>query len=251
MKISVITVCRNAQSTIARTITSFLEQDHPSKEMIIIDGASTDRTMSIAEAFSAPEIRVLSEPDDGMYDALNKGLSIYDGDAFGVLNADDAYRDASVLTRVASALEVDDATHGDLDFRDREGRIVRRWRSRPRPDSGFRSGWMPAHPTFYVRRSVADRVGCFDTSMPTAADYEWMLRAIDVHGASLAHIPHVMVDMSMGGRSTSSISSHVMHNLEALTARRRWLNAGVVDWALISKPASKLSQFARIGRASR
>lgn len=244
MKISVLTVCRNAEATIARTITSFLDQAHGEKEMIIIDGASTDGTLDVVKHFRGPQIRVVSEPDRGMYDALNKGLALFGGDALGVLNADDRYHDAHVLTRVAEGLEAAEAVHGDLDFHDAEGHVVRRWRGTPRPPSGFASGWMPAHPTFYVRRRVAEAVGAFDLGLPTAADYEWMMRAIDVMGVSLGHIPHVMVDMAMGGRSTAGLGAHVRHNLEALRARRRWLAAGVVDWALLAKPASKLRQFA-------
>ena len=251
MKISVITVCRNAEATIARTITSFLAQDHPHKEMLLIDGASTDGTLAVAEALRSPQVRIMSEPDRGMYDALNKGLRLYDGDALGVLNADDRYHDDGVLSRVASALTSHDTVHGDLDFHDASGRVVRRWRATPRPPRGFAAGWMPAHPTFYARRHVVEAVGPFDVTLATAADYEWMLRAIDIHGASLAHIPSVLVDMAVGGRSTASLSAHVRHNLEALAARRRWLKAGLVDWALIAKPASKIRQFAGFRRGAR
>ncbi|MEI8178546.1 glycosyltransferase family 2 protein [Aestuariivirga sp.] len=251
MKISVLTVCRNAEGTIERTIASFLSQDYAQKEMIVIDGASNDRTVAIAEGLQSPHVRILSEPDRGMYDALNKGLAIYAGDVVGVLNADDRYHDDHVLSRAAEALEDHDAIHGDLDFHDHQGRVVRRWRGTPPPPSGFASGWMPAHPTFYVRRHVVDAVGSFDLALPTAADYDWMLRAIDIHGARIRHVPHVMIDMALGGRSTSSLSAHLRHNLEALAARRRWLNSGLVDWALFAKPASKLTQFARFSRGAR
>jgi glycosyltransferase involved in cell wall biosynthesis len=251
MKISVLTVCRNADATIARTIASFLSQDYANKELLVIDGASTDRTVAIAESFESPHIRIMSEPDRGMYDALNKGLRLYQGDALGVLNADDRYHDDRVLSRTAEALEGYDAIHGDLNFHDQQDRVVRRWRGTPRPPSGFASGWMPAHPTFYVRRQLAEAVGAFDLTLPTAADYDWMLRAVDVHGARLRHVPHVMIDMALGGRSTASLRAHVRHNLEALAARRRWLKSGVVDWALFAKPASKITQFARFGRDPR
>lgn len=251
MKISVITVCRNAEATINHTISSFLSQDYPHKEMVLIDGASTDRTLAIAESFRSPLIRTLSEPDRGMYDALNKALQLYEGDAIGVLNADDRFHDDTILGRIADALDVRDAVHGDIDFHDAKGCVVRRWRGTARPLRGFASGWMPAHPTFYVKRRVAEAVGAFDLSLPTAADYDWMLRAIDVHGASLQHIPQVMVDMALGGRSTASLAAHLRHNLEALSARRRWLKSGVIDWALVAKPASKITQFARLRGASR
>lgn len=251
MKVSVLTVCRNAEGTIERTISSFLSQDHVEKEMIVIDGASTDRTVTIAQSFDSPDIRILSEPDRGMYDALNKGLALYTGDAMGVLNADDRYHDRHVLSRAVEALQDHDAIHGDLDFHDSHGRIVRRWRGTPPPSRGFASGWMPAHPTFYVRRHIVDAVGSFDLSLPTAADYDWMLRAIDVHRARIRHVPHVMIDMAMGGRSTASLYAHLRHNLEALSARRRWLKSGVVDWAFFAKPASKITQLAGFRRDTR
>lgn len=250
MKISVITVCRNAEATIPRTIASFLSQDYFHKELVLVDGASTDRTLAIAESFRSPLIRIMSEPDRGMYDALNKAFRLYEGDAVGVLNADDRFHDNAVLGRIAEALDEHEAVHGDLDFQDAKGRVVRHWRGTSRPRKGFAAGWMPAHPTFYVRRHVAEAVGTFDLNLPTAADYDWMLRAIEVHGARLQHIPHVMIDMALGGRSTVSLAAHLRHNLEALSARRRWLKSGLVDWALIAKPASKITQIAKFRGSS-
>lgn len=245
MKISVITVCRNSAQTIRHTLDSFLEQDWPDRELVVVDGASSDNTVAIVRSYASPDITVLSEPDKGMYDALNKGLELYRGDAFGVLNADDAFHDAAVLSRVALALENAHMAHGDLDFvqNHESGSVVRRWRARPRPRSGFRSGWMPAHPTFYVRREVQRAVGKFDLGYRTASDYDWMLRAIDIGGFSLATINHVMVDMMIGGRSTTGLSAHLVHNYEALCSRRRWLGSGVVDFALLAKPAGKLGQY--------
>lgn len=245
MKISVITVCFNAADTIRHTLDSFFAQDWPQKEMVVIDGASTDDTLAIVNSYAGPDLRVVSEPDKGMYDALNKGLRLYGGDAFGVLNADDAYRDHGVLARVADALGDADMVQGSLDFVDGHatGNIVRRWRATPRPHGGFRTGWMPAHPTFYVRRHVQEAVGEFDQSYRTAADYEWMLRAIEIGGFSLATIDPVLVDMMTGGRSTASLRAHVFHNFEALRARRRWLGSGMLDYALFAKPARKLGQF--------
>ncbi len=186
MKISVLTVCYNAQATIGHTIASFLAQDWPDKEMIIVDGASTDATLEVVRGFPQDQIRVLSEPDRGMYDALNKGLKLFSGDAVGVLNADDAYHDADALRHVAMGLEASDIVHGHLDFVDSQTdkKVVRRWRAEPRPWNGFASGWMPAHPTFYVRRKVAESVGPFDLSFATAADYDWMIRALELHGFS-------------------------------------------------------------------
>jgi glycosyltransferase involved in cell wall biosynthesis len=251
LKISVLTVAFNSAATISYTVDSFLAQDHAEKEMILIDGASTDGTVNIVRNYCDDRIVIVSEPDTGMYDALNKALNLYSGDVVGVLNSDDAYHDEFVLSRVAKALETTDIAHGHLNFVDgHETKIVkRRWRATPRPQRGFRTGWMPAHPTFYVRRSVADRAGHFDLSFRTASDYDWMLRAIELHNHSTCVIDAVMIDMMQGGQSTSSLLSHINHNLEALRSRRRWLGSGFVDYALIAKPMRKIGQWVSTGRS--
>lgn len=247
MKLSVLTVSYNSARTIRRTLDSFCAQDWADRELIVVDGASTDGTPDIVRTY--PGIRLISEPDRGMYDALNKGLRLYTGDAVGVLNSDDAYHDHQVLSRIAAALARADMVHGDLDFHDVDGRIVRQWRADERPATGFRSGWMPAHPTFYVRRAVAEAVGDFDLTWPTAADYDWMLRAVELNSFTLARLNAVLIDMAMGGRSTSGLKAHLVHNLQALESRRKWLGTGLVDYALFAKPARKLRQFA--GRRTR
>ena len=247
MQIDVVCVCFNAARTIERTIESFHAQSHPHKRLLVVDGASTDETVALARAMGA---EVVSEPDRGMYDALNKGFATLSGDAVGALNADDRYHDADCLSRIAEALGEADIVHGHLDFvaEEEPRRVVRRWRAMPRPPRGFRTGWMPAHPTFYVRREVARTVGPFDLSLPTSADYDWMLRAVELHGFSTAMIDAVLIDMMYGGRSTVSLSSYVDHNLQALRARRRWLDAGPIDYALFAKPLRKLTQFAVGGK---
>lgn len=247
MKISVLTVAYNSAATIAWTIESFLSQEHSEKEMILIDGASRDDTVDIVRSFGSDEITIISEPDTGMYDALNKGLRVYSGDAVGVLNSDDTYHDGQALTRIAEGLATSDIVQGHLDFVENHAgkKVVRRWRSKTRPSRGFRTGWMPAHPTFYVRRAVADKVGWFDLSLKTASDYDWMLRAVELHEHSIGDIDHVLIDMQLGGKSTAGLGAYVVHNLEALKARQRWLHSGLVDYALVAKPARKLGQFLR------
>jgi glycosyltransferase involved in cell wall biosynthesis len=251
MKISVLTVSYNSSATISHTIESFLVQDHKDKEMIVIDGASQDGTVDIVRSFANDQITLISEVDDGMYDGLNKGLERFTGDAVGVLNSDDAYHDSTALSRIADELGKAEIVHGHLDFVEDHAskRIVRRWRAAAKPASGFRTGWMPAHPTFYVRRAVAERVGSFDLSLKTASDYDWMLRAVELNDHSISRINHVLIDMQRGGKSTVSLGAHVIHNLEALRARRRWLKSGLIDYALIAKPARKIGQF--VGRGNR
>lgn len=245
MRVSVFTVCFNSAKTIRHTLESFLSQDHEDKELVVVDGASTDETVDIVRSFAADNVHIVSEPDEGMYDALNKAFRIYTGDAFGVLNSDDTYHDQTTLSRVADGLSRAETVHGHLNFVECQDskKIVRRWRGEPMPSKGFRTGWMPAHPTFYARREVAERVGEFDRSWGIAADYDWMLRALECEQYGVDLIDHVMVDMAQGGKSTQGVGAYVNHNLEALKSRQKWLGAGLVDYALIAKPARKLRQF--------
>lgn len=245
MKISVVTVAYNAAATIGYTLESFIAQAHGDKELIVVDGASRDDTLKVVERFACPQIRVISEPDRGLYDAMNKGLAAYSGEAVGFLNADDRYSDASVLGDIAAALADADIVHGDLDFvSDHEsGAVVRTWRATPWRKGAFRRGWMPAHPTFYVRRKVVDAVGRFDTSLRIAADYDFMLRAMELGDFKSRLISRTLVQMMTGGASTSGLRGYVNSNLEALRARRRWLGSGLVDRALIAKPLGKVGQF--------
>ncbi|MER9681906.1 glycosyltransferase [Mesorhizobium sp. M0184] len=245
MKVSVLTVCRNSAATIKHTIDSFFAQNHAEKELVVVDGGSSDETLAIVRSYPQDEIRLISEPDSGMYDALNKGLRLYTGDAVGVLNSDDCFHDLTALGRISGGLEQADIVHGDLDFvADHVSkRVVRRWRAAPRPAKGFRTGWMPAHPTFYVRRKVAEAVGTFDLSLKVASDYDWMLRAVELHGFESVTTNHVLVDMMVGGASTRGLGSYIGHNFEALRSRRQWLRSGPIDYALVAKPVRKLGQF--------
>lgn len=245
MKISVVTVCFNAERTIAHTLRSFLEQDHADKEMLVLDGGSRDGTLRVVESFSDPSIRVVSEPDRGLYDAMNKGLRGFAGEAVGFLNADDCYADRQSLSALSEGLAQADIVYGDLDFvgDHEEGRVVRTWRGRPWRKGAFASGWMPPHPTFYVRRAVVEKTGEFDLSLSIAADYDFMLRALELGGFSHRFLPRVLIRMQAGGKSNSGISGYMKSNLQALRARRRHLGAGLVDYALIAKPLSKAAQF--------
>ena len=242
MKISVVTICRNAQATIGRTIESFLRQDHADKELVIVDGMSDDGTLGVARTFGADNIRIHSGRDDGIYHAMNKGLGLYHGEAVGFLNADDAFHDTGVLSKIAGALANADAAYGDLVMvHPRSNRIVRRWRAGL--PASFRGGWMPPHPTFYARRSLVDAVGEFNLRYDIAADYDFMLRALEIHRGRLRYIPHTLVDFATGGRSTSGIAALVRANLQCLHSRRRHLGVPLLDWALIAKPARKLRQL--------
>lgn len=224
MKISALTVCRNAEANIVRNIASSLSQHYAQKEMIAIDGVSTDSTDAVAESFGSPQTRILSEPDRGMYAALNKGMALDVGDAVGVLYAEDR-----VLSRAAEALGDHDANHGDLNFHDQLGRVDPGRRGTPPSHNGFEFGWMSAHPNLYARHHFADD--------------DQMLRAVNVHGARLRHTTHVMINMAVGGRSRASLIAHLRHRLKRLAERRRWLKSRVVNSAVFTKPSSKITQL--------
>lgn len=246
MKISTLTVCRNSQATIARTIRSFLSQTHADKELLVIDGGSTDGTMDIIRSFGGDGVRVISEPDSGIYDAMNKGLVHFSGDAVGFLNSDDIYHDSSSLTHIAQGLEQADAVYGDLVMISDpvSAKVVRTWHAGAFAPGAFRNGWMPPHPTFYIRRELAARTGRFDLGYRISADYDFMLRALELHHARVRYIPHVLVDFLVGGMSTAGPAAVIRGNLECLRARQRHLGAPILDAALIMKPLRKLRQLA-------
>jgi glycosyltransferase involved in cell wall biosynthesis len=245
VKISVVTVCYNSAETIGYTLESFFRQDHPEKEILIIDGASTDETLNIIRSFPQENLILVSEPDRGIYDAMNKGLKQFTGDAIGFLNSDDRFHDDHVMSRIAAALDHADITFGNIDFISDHvsNRVVRKWRGSPYRRGAFRRGWMPAHPSFYIRRSVALAVGPFNLSYRIAADYDWMLRAFELNEFRSVYLDRALVDMQNGGSSTAGLSAWVRGNLEALKARRQHFGSGFVDRALFLKPLSKATQF--------
>lgn len=245
MKISVITVCRNSERTIAHTIESFLAQTHADKEMVVIDGRSTDRTIDVVRSFASPLIRIFSETDSGIYDAMNKGLRLYEGDACGFLNSDDMFHDATVLEEIAGGLSGADVVYGDVLFvKDQiDKRPVRVWRAGRYARGCFRYGWLPPHPTFYARRELVAAVGPFDLSYGLSSDYDYMLRAMEVQSPRVQYLPRILVDFMHGGSTTESPLRYITGNLLCLKSRRRHIQAPFVDLALFLKPLRKAHQF--------
>lgn len=245
MKISVITVCLNSERTIGHTIRSFLDQTHPDKELLVIDGGSIDGTLDIVRSFPSAQLRVWSGADRGMYDAMNKGLRFYDGDAVGFLNSDDSFHDKSALASIADGLSAADVVYGDLVFISDHisKRVVRTWRAGRYHRRSFRRGWLPPHPTFYIRRELAERVGPFEPDYGSAADYDFMLRAMEIHHPQVCYIPRILVDFRHGGRSTATVSNYLVASLNCLRSRQQHLRAPPVDIALFAKPLRKLHQF--------
>ena len=249
MKISVVTASFNSEATIGFTIESFLSQSHPEKEMLVIDGASGDGTLKIVESFASDAIRVFSEPDSGVYDAMNKGFHLFEGDAVGFLNSDDTFHDANVLAEIASGLQDADIVYGDLNMvtDHRTKRLARVWRGGAFRRYSFQLGWVPPHPTFYMRREVARKVGDYDLSYLTTADYDYMLRALALNDFRARYIPRVIADFQMGGISTSGLGVTIRANLECLRSRRQHLNAPLIDAAFFLRFLRRIFQIRRSG----
>jgi glycosyltransferase len=244
MKISVIMAAYNSQATIGRAIDSFLAQTHPDKELIVIDGASKDNTCAIVESFNSPLIRLHSERDKGIYDAMNKGLRRVSGDAFGCLNSDDCYARPDALALIADALKDADIVSGRLHFvREHDGSApVRRWYPELHRPGAYARGFSLPHPTSYARRKVLERVGEFSTHYRSASDYDWLMRALEIEGFSHAIIDEVLVNMRVGGESTAGLRAFWQNSRELLKVRQERLGSGVLDAAVFLNLYRKLKQ---------
>jgi glycosyltransferase involved in cell wall biosynthesis len=245
MKFSIITITYNSANTIQHTIESFLEQDWPEKEMILIDGSSKDGTLDIIKKYNSNYIHMTSEPDQGIYYALNKGLDLITGDVFGILHSDDTFNNKNSMSQIASALKTWEMVQGSIQYVDdhKTKKCRRFWRAEPRPTKGFKTGWMPSHTGFFMRKNILTEVGKFDTRYSISSDYDWMIRAVESKPDSLGTIHDVIVDMQIGGRSTKNLCSYIKHNIQCLKIRQRLLGSGFIDYALICKPLRKLRQF--------
>jgi glycosyltransferase involved in cell wall biosynthesis len=224
MKISVITVTFNSAKTVADTLTSVAMQTHPDIEHLIIDGASSDGTVEIVRMHASTQTRLISESDRGIYDAMNKGIALASGEVIGFLNSDDFYANSSVLAKIAAAFQdsVVDACYGDLVYVSQDNsRVVRYWKSKPFTKGDFAKGWCPAHPTFYVRKSVIERMGLFDQSYKMGVDVEFMMRYLECGSINAAYLPHVLVNMRIGGTSNQSWKNILLQNKEIFAALRK------------------------------
>lgn len=246
MKISIITITYNSAETVEDTIKSVLSQDYPNVEYIIIDGASKDDTMTIVERYRSSISVVISEPDKGIYDAMNKGVLRATGDVIGILNSDDFYADSRVLSDVVTRMREtnSDACYADLVYVDRieTSRIVRTWKSGSYRQGRFLDGWMPPHPTFFVKRSTYDALGLYSTQLRSSADYELMLRFVHKHQISLSYLPRVITHMRAGGQSNVTLRNRWKANREdRLAWKMNGLQPGLLT--LVRKPLSKLLQY--------
>ncbi|WP_439557170.1 glycosyltransferase family 2 protein [Dyadobacter sp.] len=246
MKVSILTVVYNGASTIRQCIESIVNQDYPDIEYIVVDGNSKDGTQDIVKSFAHKVSKFVSEKDAGIYDAMNKGIQLATGDIIGILNADDFYAVSTVISDVVNLMKTGnyDACYGDLEYVDfTNGEIVkRRWTSGLYQKGSFLNGWMPPHPTFFVRGEVYDQYGKFRLDLGSAADYELMLRFVHKAEIRIGYLPKVLVKMRAGGVSNSSFKNRILANRNDLKA---WKTNGLKPrfYTLWMKPLRKILQF--------
>lgn len=222
MKVSIITVSFNSAKTIADTIDSVLSQDFPEIEYIIVDGCSTDGTVDIIRQNENRISQWISEKDQGMYDAMNKGIAMATGDVIGILNSDDVYMNTRVVSDLMRLMQSQntEVVFADLILVDssNQNKVLRYYDSGRFHPNKFKFGWMPAHPTVFVKRELYQRVGKFSTTYQIAADYEMLIRMLAIEKASYAYYPKPVVRMRSGGASTSGISRNWILNQEIIRA---------------------------------
>lgn len=246
LKITVITVCYNAEKYLESAIQSVLSQRNKNMEYIVIDGKSTDTTVSIIRKYEDKITKWISEPDKGMFDALNKGIEMATGDIIGMLHTDDFYPDEHVLTTVVEVFEKHNAevVYGDLEYVDpvNTSKVFRKWIGKPFLRNRFRWGWMPAHTTFYFKKDLIHRFGLYDLFFKTASDYEFMLRYMYRNNAKSVYIPKMLVKMRTGGMSNNSIKNRINANKNDRLA----MEANGIPFPFLAsllKPLSKLHQY--------
>ena len=246
LKISIITVSFNSQSTIRQTIDSVFSQDYQNKEHILIDGKSKDWTLEIVEFCKEKLDYFISEDDDGIYDAMNKGIKVATGDIIGILNSDDFYPDNNVISKVAEVFNKTkcDCLYGDLVYVKSTfaRKVVRYWKSGNYTKKRIKQGWMLPHPTFFVRKKIYEKYGLYDTKLKSAADYEMILRLLYIRKLKVEYIPQIMVKMRLGGKSNRTIINRLRANYEDNMAWK--LNNLYKPYFIrILKPMLKLKQF--------
>jgi len=243
MKVSIITISFNSGKTIEATIRSVLAQEDADIEYIIIDGGSKDNTLDIVEKYKNRISHVVSEPDGGIYDAMNKGVRLASGELVGILNSDDTYAYPTVIADVVKTLGDSDALYADLQYVDADtGKVVRHWKSGKYNSGDFLKGWMPPHPTFFLRKKYYNNHGLYVTDQGTAADYELMLRMIHRHDIKLSYLPKVITQMKTGGASNVTWKQRWKANQQD---RLSWeMNGLTPKWyTLWLKPLRKIFQF--------
>jgi len=245
MKISIITIAYNSGKSIGDAINSVVSQTYPDIEYIIVDGKSKDNTVEVVKSFGSKVTKFVSEPDKGIYDALNKGIAIASGDVIGFMHSDDLFADEFVIGRVAGLFRQTgvDSVYGDLEYvyKNDTSKVLRYWKSGKFTIRKLKMGWMPPHPTLYVKREIYQKYGGFDIAFRISADYDSMLRFLGRFKISTAYLPEVMVKMRVGGASNRSLKNIIQKSSEDFKAIKK-NNFGNV-FTLIFKNIRKVSQF--------
>ena len=248
MKISIITVTYNCYPVINDCLKSIKRQKYKNIEHIIIDGASTDGTLSFLKSKSEQITSLISQPDEGIYDAMNKGIKIANGDIIGFLHSDDLYANKDVLSTVAKIFTKNpsiDACYSDLIYVDKFdiSKKIRYWKSKKFKSNLFSKGWSPPHPTFFVRRSIYEKLGNFNLNYHISSDVELMMRFLQVHKINSYYVPELWVKMRMGGLSNKSFKTIFKQNLEVLDALQKHNLPKNYIIFFIYKFFSRLQQF--------
>jgi glycosyltransferase len=246
MKISIITITYNSAKSLKRALESVQSQTYPDIEHVIVDGASTDGTKELIEAYAKEHtnVRWVSEKDDGIYNALNKGIKMATGDVIGFLHSDDILFSADSIRQIAAAFEQSkvDVVYGDLQYC-RGNKVVRRWKSNAYDPRGLKYGWMPPHPTMYVKREVYEQVGEYDEWFRISADYDMILRIFSA-GYMTYYIPEVLVCMEVGGASNKNTKARLSKTQEDfIVLKKNHIGAGLLTVAC--KQLRKVRQFIR------
>jgi glycosyltransferase involved in cell wall biosynthesis len=249
MKISLVTVSYNSASTIRDTFESILNQTYKDIEYIVIDGASTDGTLDIIKAFEPKfngRMKWISEPDAGIYDAMNKGIRMATGNIIGIINSDDFYTNQFVIANIVNHFHKYDceAVYGDLLYVDKENvnQICRYWRAGKYKPNSFKWGWMPPHPAFFCKKTVYEKHGLFVTDFKSAADYEFLLRVIHKGKIQVVYFPRIIVKMRLRGTSNISLKNRLTGNKED---RRAWKINNITPFffTFLLKPVRKIPQY--------
>ena len=247
MLITVLTATYNSSPFLKDALQSFTQQTHAEKELIVIDGASKDSTLSILQEYQQHISQQLSEPDKGIYDALNKGINLAKGDVIGILHSDDFFASNEVLSQVAALFKEDnqlEAVYGDLDYVDRNDsdKVIRHWISGDYQYNQLKLGWMPPHPALFIKKTCFKKFGTYDLKYHSAADYDLILRFLFKHQIKVAYLPKVLVKMRVGGLSNLSFKNRFRANRED---RRAMKTNGIQFPFIISiiKPLRKLGQY--------
>ncbi|RAU83281.1 glycosyltransferase family 2 protein [Pontibacter arcticus] len=246
MKVSIITIVYNNRDTIADAIDSVLAQTYPNIEYIVVDGLSKDGTIDIIKGYGDRISTFVSEKDAGLYDALNKGVRLATGDVIGFLHSDDIFYNDNAVASVVEAFAQNktNSIYADLVYVDRQNpdKVIRNWKSGEYRHSSFKNGWMPPHPTFYVKKEIYQKLGLYNTTFKSAADYELMLRYLYKHKISTAYLPEYLVRMRVGGKSNVTLKNRIRANKEDYQA---WVINKLQPrfYTRFLKPLRKISQF--------